>query len=165
LLASRPLSVSVVRTDFGSWGIVAAKWVLGLIPSQALPQLATDAMEAGFDSPALRELAGELHPTLGASGPLFETILDEIGVGIPDRSRAGLVLARSYAAQITAGTLSPYEGARKIWRLQIDIEGLRHDLGPFAYWASEWDEADSAGRRRQCETAIRTAALGLAAAP
>src|SRR5262245_34768850 len=79
----------VMRTDFGSWDIVAARWVLGLIPSQALPQIATEALQAGLDSPSLRELAGELHPTLDASGPLFEKLLDEVGVGIPDRSRAG----------------------------------------------------------------------------
>lgn len=145
--------------------MVAAKWVLGLIPSRALPQIATDALEAGLDTPPLRELAGELHPTLDASGPLFEEILDEIGVGIPDRSRAGLVLARAYAAQIIDGTLSTYEGARQIWRIQIDVEGLMHELGPFVYWASEWQEADSAGRRQQCEAAIRGAALGLADAP
>ena len=154
-----------MRTEFGSWDVVAARWVLGLIPSQALPQIATGALEAGLDFPTLRELAGELHPSLDASGPLLKEILDEIGVGIPDRSRAGLVLARAYAAQITDGTLSPYEGARRIWRIQIDVEGLMHDLGPFVYWASEWEEADVAGRREQCETAIRTAALGLADAP
>jgi len=144
--------------------MVAARWVLGLIPSQALPKIATHALEAGLDSPALRELAGELYPTLGASGPLFEQILDEVGIDIPDRSRAGLVLARAYAAQITDGTLSPYEGARKIWRIQIEV-ALRPELDSFVYWASEWQDADGAERRHECEAAIRIAALGLADAP
>ncbi len=151
-----------MRTEFGSWDMVAAKWVLGLIPSEALPRIATDALEDGLDSPSLRDLAGDLHPTLGAAGPLFEKILYEIGVGIPDRSRAGLVLARACATQIRDGTLSPYEGARQIWRIQIDVEGLMSELGPFVYWASEWQEADSPARRQQCETGIRTAALDLA---
>ena len=70
-----------MRTEFGSWDMVAAKWVLGLIPSEALPRIATDALEDGLDSPSLRDLAGDLHPTLGAAGPLFEKILYEIGVG------------------------------------------------------------------------------------
>jgi len=99
-----------MRTAFGSWDMVAAKWVLGLIPSEALPRIATDALEAGLDSPSLRELAGDLHQTLDAASPLFEEILDEIGVGIPDRPHAGLVLARACAAQITGGTLSPIRG-------------------------------------------------------
>ena len=153
-----------MRTEFGSWEMVAAKWVLGLIPSQALPQIATDALAAGLDSPALRELAGELHPTLDASGRLLEEILDELNVGIPDRTRAGLILARTYAAQITHGSLSPYEGARQIWNIQLDVEGLMHELGPFVYWASEWQDADSERRRQECETGIRDAAVGLTSA-
>jgi len=144
--------------------MVAAKWVLGLIPSEALPQIAADALAAGLDSPALRELAGELRPTLDASGRLFEEILDEFGVGIPDRSRAGLILARAYAAQITNGSLSPYEGARQIWNIQLDVEGLMQELGPFVYWASEWQDAGSERRRQECDTAIRDAAFGLAGA-
>lgn len=153
-----------MRTEFGSWEMVVAKWVLGLIPSSALPQIATDALVAGLDSPALRELAGELRPTRDASGRLFEQILDELSVGIPDRSRAGLTLARAYATQITNGSLPPYEGACQIWKIQLEIEGLMHELGPFVYWASEWQDARSNRRRQECETAIRIAAVGLAGA-
>jgi len=151
-----------MRIEFGSWDMVAAKWVLGLIPSEALPRIATAALEAGLDSPSLRQLAGELHPTLGTEGPLFEEILDEIGVGIPDRSRAGLVLARAHAADITTGTLSPYEGACQIWSIESDVEGLLPDLGSFVYWASEWQDANSPARRQECEAGIRKAALDLA---
>jgi hypothetical protein len=165
MLALRLLTASVMRTEFGSWDTVAAKWVLGLIPSEALPRIATDALEAGLDSPPLRQLAGELHPTLAEAGPLFEEILDQVGVGIPDRSQAGLILAKAYAAHITDGTLSPYEGARQIWRIQLDVEGLMFDLGSFVYWASEWQDADSQPRRQLCEAAIRTAALDLANSP
>jgi hypothetical protein len=106
-----------------------------------------------------------LRATLEGAGPLFEEVLDEIGVAIPDRSRAGLVLAKVYAAHITDGTLRPYEGARQIWQIQLDVEGLMPELGPFVYWASEWQEADGPARRRDCETAIRTAALDLVDAP
>jgi hypothetical protein len=154
-----------MRTEFGSWEVVAAKWVLGRLPTQALPAIATDALVAGLDSQALRELAGELHPTLDESGPLFEEILDEIGVGVPDRSRAGLVLAKAYATQIVDGTLSPQEGAQHIWRIQLDVEGLMHDLGPFVYWASEWQEARDVANRQECEAAIRAAAVELAGGP
>jgi hypothetical protein len=154
-----------MRTEFGSWDVVAAKWVLGRLPTQALPVIATDALVSGLDSQALRELAGELQPTDEDSGPLFEEILDEIGVGIPDRSRAGLVLATAYAAQIVDGTLSPYEGARHIWRIELDVEGLMHDLGPFVYWASEWQETNDPASRQECEAAIRAAAVELAGGP
>ena len=152
---------SVMRTEYGSWDVVAAKWVLGRLPSQALPAIATDALVSGLDSQALRELAGELHPTVEESGPLFEEILGEFGIGIPDRSRAGLVLAKAYAAQIIDGTISPYEGAQHIWRLQVEVEGLMLDLGPFVYWASEWQETNNPASRRECDAAIRAAALEL----
>src|SRR3989454_11594841 len=74
----------VMQTEFGSLDLVAAKWVLGRIPSEALPRIASDLLEAGRDTPTLRRLAGELRPTLGESGPLFEEILDELGVAVPD---------------------------------------------------------------------------------
>ena len=102
-------------TEFGSLELVAAKWVLRRIPSEALPRIAADLLEAGLDTPSLRRLAGELCPTLGESGPLFEEILDELGVAIPDKSRAGLLLAKAYAAQITEGSLPAYDGACQIW--------------------------------------------------
>jgi len=147
-----------MQTEFGSLDLVAAKWALGLVPSEALPRIAVDALEAGFDTPSLRRLAGELRPLLAETGPLFEEVLGELGVAIPDKSRAALVIAKSYAIQITEGSLSPYEGAREIWQIELAVEGLMTELGPFVYWASEWQEADSPGRR-ECEAAIRAAAL------
>ena len=125
-----------MQTEFGSLELVAAKWVLGRIPSEALPRIASDLLEAGPDTPTLRRLAGELHPTLGDSGSLFEEILDELGVAVPDMSRAGLVLAKAYATQIIEGSLSAYDGARQIWQIQMEVEGLTSELGPFVYWAS-----------------------------
>lgn len=159
MLVPAPLTPVVMRTKFGSLDVVAAKWVLGLIPSEALPQIAVDALEAGFDTPSLRRLAGEMHPVLAETGPLFEEVLEELRTAIPDKSRAALVIAKAYATQIVDGTLSPYDGACEIWRIELAVEGLMLELGPFVYWASEWQDADSPGRRRECEVAIRTAAL------
>ena len=153
-----------MRTEFGSLELVAAKWVLGRMPSEALPRIASDLLEAGPDTPTLRRLAGELHPTLGDSGPLFEEIFDELGVAVPDRSRAGLVLAKAYATQIIEGSLSAYDGARQIWRIQMEGEGLTPELGPFVYWASEWEEASSPEERREREAGIRAAAVEFAGA-
>jgi hypothetical protein len=153
-----------MQTEFGSLELVAAKWVLGRIPSEALPRIASDLLEAGPDTPTLRHLAGELHPRFGDSGPLFEEILDELGVAVPDMSRAGLVLAKAYATQIIEGSLCEYDGARQIWQIQMEVEGLTSELGPFVYWASEWDEAGSPEERRECEAGIRAAAVKFAGA-
>jgi len=151
-----------MQTEFGSLDLVAAKWVLGRIPSEALPRIASDLLEAGPDTPTLRRLAGELRPTFGESGPLFEEIFGELGVAVPDMSRAGLVLAKAYAAQIIDGSLSAYDGARHIWRIQMEVEGLTPELGPFVYWASEWEEAGSPDECRECEAGIRAAAVEFA---
>lgn len=140
--------------------IVAAKWALGLLPSDALPRLATAALEAGLDTPSLRLVAGELHPTRDETGVLFDEALDELGVDVPDRSRAALIVAKEYATQIADGIVSPFQGARQIWELHVDAEGVL-ELGPFVYWASEWQEADTSARREYCETAIRAAASDL----
>ena len=149
-----------MRTEMERMHIVAAKWALGLVPAEALPRLATNALEAGLDTPALRLVAGELHPTRDETGVLFDEALDELGVKVPDRSRAALIVAKDYATQIADGTLSPYQGARQIWELHVEAEGAL-ELGPFVYWASEWQQADTRVRREYCETAIRTAALDL----
>ena len=150
-----PLIADVMQTEFGPLDLVAAKWALGRVASEALPRIAVDALEAGLDTPSLRRLAGELHPLLAETGPLFEEVLWELGVAIPDKSRAALFIAKSYSTQITEGSLSPYEGAREIWQIELAVVTK---LGPFVYWASEWEEADSS-RRKECEAAIRAAAL------
>jgi hypothetical protein len=150
-----------MRTELERLNIVAAKWALGLIPGEALPRIATDALEAGLDTPSLRLLAGEMRTTLGETGPIFDEALDELGVPVPDRSRAALVVAREYATQISDGTVSPYEGAREIFALHADLLGSTLELGPFAYWVSEWQEADTSDRREYCDTAIRAAAHAL----
>ncbi len=134
--------------------IVAAKWALGLLPADALPRLATTALEAGLDTPSLRLVAGELHPTREETGVLFDDALDELGVDIPDRSRAALIVSKEYATQIADGTISPHTGASRIWELHVEVDGAL-ELGPFAYWASEWQEADTPARREYCESAIR----------
>lgn len=94
--------------------------------------------------------------------PIFEKVLVELGITLPSRAEAGLLVAREHAAAILAGTVTPYEGARRIWReIQLEVEDLGHKLDPFVYWASEWGDADDLARREFCETAIREAAQDL----
>jgi hypothetical protein len=60
-----------------------------------------------------------------------------------------------------------YDGARQIWGIPLEVEGLTPDLGLFVYWASEWEaaEADSQQRRKGCEMGIWAAALEFVGAP
>jgi hypothetical protein len=142
--------------------LAVAKWVLGLLPSNELPDFATQALESGLDTPALRQLAGELQPTMRDARPIFKKALAQLGITLPSRPDAGLIIARHYAKEISDGTLSPYEGARRIWReIQLEVKDLKPRLDPFVYWASEWGDADDPARREFCENAIRTAAKDL----
>jgi hypothetical protein len=94
--------------------LAEAMWRLGVLPPEALPGLAREALEQGLEGPSLEALA-ELHaPTRLQAGGLFEEALSEIGrppMSLPD---AGLRLAQDLAAKILTGELTPQEGAHRI---------------------------------------------------
>ena len=90
-------------------------WALGRLPSEQLPEVATDWLAKGLDSPSLRQLAGVGSPVMSEVGPLFEKVLAELEVAAPNKEEALMFLDRHYAQQIVEGTVSPYEGAQKIW--------------------------------------------------
>ena len=90
-------------------------WALGRLPSEQLPQVATDWLAEGLDSPSLRQLAGAGSPVMSEVGPLFEKVLAELKIATPKKEEALMFLARLYAQQIIEGAVSPYDGARKIW--------------------------------------------------
>lgn len=64
-------------------------------------------------------------------------------------------LARSYAARIVSGEVSPAIGARAIWTdVFYHLELGDHAVDQFVYWADAIDEADTDERRAFCESAI-----------
>ncbi len=90
-------------------------YALGRLLVDDLPPLAVQALEEGYDSPSLRQLAG-----VNASDPqevrtLFLKTLDELKLSMPSPRDAGLSLARSIADEVLEGTIVPYEGAKRIW--------------------------------------------------
>jgi hypothetical protein len=70
----------------------------------------------------------------------------------PDALKA---VARTHAARIVSGEISPADGARAIW---IDVfyhlEEGDHCVDQFVYWADAIEDADTDERRRFCESAI-----------
>jgi len=90
-------------------------WALHRLPSEQLPDVATDWLVSGLDSPSLRELAGLGSPVMSEAAPLFERALSELEIAVPTKHEALMSLARHHARQIVDGTVSPYDGARKIW--------------------------------------------------
>ena len=71
--------------------LLAAQWVLGLLPSEALPEIATRVLVDGYDTPALRQLAGATQPSMAGSAPTSEKALLERGIGLPTKTEAGLL--------------------------------------------------------------------------
>jgi hypothetical protein len=65
------------------------------------------------------------------------------------------VVARTYAARIVSGEITPAAGARAIWTdVFYHLELGDHCVDQFVYWADAIEDADDDERRRFCENAI-----------
>lgn len=121
--------------------ILASRVVLGLMLPDELSVVALDALEEGFDSPALRMLAGLSENETAEAWDLFDRALAELRIVKPAKRDAVVALAREVAKQIKAGTITPYEGAKEIWDLTLlDLDAHFPELDTFVYGASEWED-------------------------
>ena len=115
-------------------------WVLDLLPSEEIPEIAADALADGMDSRTLRIMAGERNPSWFEIAPLFQKVLEELKVQMPSRQVAMMQVAKHYAERVVSGQLHPYEGARAIW-WQLGIEtDTPDDLLIFVGLASEYED-------------------------
>jgi hypothetical protein len=134
---------------------VAAEWYLGLYPPEKMPAVACWALEAGYDGPALRELAACTNTTRGNHGVLIERAFRELGKEPLSLADAGRLLASVVCREIISGKASPCEGASRLWTAYNRC-GLPKSLVPFVGFASEWEEDVS--HREHYEKLIRKAA-------
>ena len=100
---------------------VAARYRLGELPGEQLPDIAIALMQEGFDSQALRELAGLDRPTLRDAGHLFERVLEERGQPVPDVRSAKLSLLEYVLERIVHGDIDPCSGAYAVWSLASEL--------------------------------------------
>jgi len=141
---------------------IAARWILGQLTGRELAAAATQALVEGYDGPALREIAGTVDPAIRDVAAVFERVLGELRAPQASRDEAALILAKRYAAQIRDGSLSPYTGAKAIWReLFYELRPGDHTLDPFIYWADEFDDTRDPERQKLCESAILDSARQL----
>jgi hypothetical protein len=64
-------------------------------------------------------------------------------------------LARTHAARIVSGEVSPAVGARLMWTdVFYHLKLGDHSVDQFVYWADAIDDAESEERRLFCESAI-----------
>jgi hypothetical protein len=98
-------------------GKAIAEHVLGKLSCADLPNVAVQALELGYDGPAIRRLASLDKPSYFGVGNLFERVAVEIGVGRVSKKDASIYLSKRIAKEILSGTKEPLAGAYEIWLL------------------------------------------------
>src|SRR5690242_860892 len=109
--------------------ILQAKWQLNLLRSDDIPELATQILETGLESPALIELAGLISPDRWEVTPLIEEAFSQESLRPISNEAAQWRLAYETAREIVDGRVTPLEGAVTLWSLANDLqlpEALRY---------------------------------------
>jgi hypothetical protein len=115
-------------------------WALHQLPSEELPQTATELLTAGYDCQALRVLAGLTSTELADASDLFERVMRELGRPPLPRREAVLRYTRLVSKEILHGEIAPYDGAKRIWNVSIGLDTPLHEVDPFVYAASEYED-------------------------
>ena len=93
--------------------------------AEAAIDWAVSALEAGHDTPSLRQLAGltVLSTSVFEVDELIQRIFKEVGLAVPTSEDAKRWLLRDVARRICDGSLDGDEGATQIYRLAGTVEG------------------------------------------
>ncbi|QSY49442.1 MULTISPECIES: hypothetical protein [Streptomyces] len=112
------------------------------VGSDRLIQAGLDALMAGVESPTLAMLAGLLRSEEPEAPPLFDQVLEELGLLFhppADRRAAQWALACWVAGQIADGSLDPATGTHLIWAdIAYDL-GYPEELEPLVHCAHNLD--------------------------
>jgi len=120
---------------------IQARWVLGLIPADDLPDIAVKALSAGVESKSLIELAGLSGNDTDEARKLFEQALNELGCESMGKIDALRNYARIVSTSMLNLELTPLEGAKRIWQASRHSSLTDfHDLDTFIYAASELED-------------------------
>jgi hypothetical protein len=93
------------------------QYVVGLVHREDLPMTAARLLADGYDSPCLRELAGEPRTAHPADlDELWRQSLDELRAPAPDEELAERCLLHDMAARVSHGAMTPSEAAWRIWQ-------------------------------------------------
>jgi len=117
-----------------------AFWTLGMLPREKIPAIAQRALERGMDDPSLRILAGLTNAELDEATPLFEKTVNSMGIRKLSKQEALDICADCLSRRILDGAISPYDGAKQIFRASVEVEGRNHDVDPFIYAADEYED-------------------------
>ena len=148
---------------------LAARYRLGEVWGEDLPDVAVDMLQVGIDSQAIRELAGHQRPTLRDLDGLFERVLCDAGQPLPSVEEAQRVLLSDVLERVIRGETDPGDGAYEAWWRACKLPGdehLREEWLRLVGLASEYEDHPDLRSRLAVEiiAAVR-AALAILDAP
>lgn len=125
--------------------VVLARWVLGEVWPEDVPQLAIDALLRGCQSTSVAVIAGLDRPTRRDVEDELPALLGELGLSLPSRGAALKTVVDDVAREIVVGTVAPYQGARQIWAYEALSESEREpklweQFRPFIGLASQRED-------------------------
>jgi hypothetical protein len=91
--------------------LAKALFVLGRLRGEVLLELAMTLLESGADTPAVRDLAGMIRPTVRDARSPFLQMLTELGHALPAMDAAKWTIAKDLAHSVLAGAVSPRDAA------------------------------------------------------
>jgi hypothetical protein len=97
----------------------AAAYVLGELHSENAPAAAADALEAGYDGPLLRRLAGLERPSGWEIDQILPRVLFELNAKQPSTEQAALVLAKARARRILDSRENPLDSTSYFHHLLV----------------------------------------------
>ncbi|HEX5831614.1 MAG TPA: hypothetical protein VFY16_11580 [Gemmatimonadaceae bacterium] len=109
----------------------AARYRLGELRGEDLPDIGVWMLEADIDSQAIRELAGLDRPTLRDAADVFERALGDAGQVVPSIEDARRLLLRLVLERVVRGEMNAGDGAYAAWWRAGDLPGDEH-------WRPEW---------------------------
>jgi hypothetical protein len=101
--------------------ILAARWVTHDLYGEDMPSIAASLLEAGYDTPALCRLAGEIQVACSADvEDLVARMFRELHVPYPIKDdEAKMIFSRQIAREVIAGNRNPWAAANlshQMWR-------------------------------------------------
>jgi hypothetical protein len=99
-----------------NWKLELAKSLFGFRSAESFPEVATEALAEGADTPSLRILAG-LTPVENDNDEMrkyLQKSLHELSLDWPSEEEAAWLLLRYYIDEIIDGRINPHEGLHTI---------------------------------------------------
>ncbi len=95
--------------------LLAARFRLGQLRSEELPNVGAHLLDRGIDTPAVRSLATTHAPTLAEAHDLLASALGDAGQDVPTEREAHWLILNDALERIVRREVDPGEGAYNVW--------------------------------------------------